>query len=61
MIHMSQEERLSIILNYLKTHKEMSIQSICHQLSISRTIARNDILKLLEQKQIVVNKNHIHI
>jgi DeoR/GlpR family transcriptional regulator of sugar metabolism len=58
---MSQEERLSIILNYLKTHEEMSIQTICHQLSISRTIARSDILKLLEQKQVVVNKNHIHI
>ena len=58
---MSQEERLSIILNYLKTHKEMSIPSICQQLSISRTIARSDILKLLEQKRIVVNKNHIHI
>ncbi len=58
---MSQEERLSIILHYLKTHKEMSIPSICQQLSISRTIARSDILKLLEQKRIVVNKNHIHI
>ncbi|GAA5415291.1 HTH-type transcriptional repressor GlcR [Paraliobacillus ryukyuensis] len=47
---MYQEERLLKILDYLKTHNQVSNQEICSMLDISRDTARRDIIKLVEEE-----------
>jgi len=41
-----QKERLAEILNYLKTHRRISVQQICSLFDVSRDTARRDIVKL---------------
>ncbi|MFB5192354.1 DeoR/GlpR family DNA-binding transcription regulator [Alicyclobacillus fastidiosus] len=48
-----QEERLAKILNYLKTHRRISVQEVCALFSVSRDTARRDIVKLDELGVIV--------
>ncbi|GAA3411260.1 DeoR/GlpR family DNA-binding transcription regulator [Paenibacillus hodogayensis] len=45
---MLQEERLLYILDYLKSHRAMSVPDICRHLGVSRDTARRDIVRLTE-------------
>ncbi|MCQ6281712.1 DeoR/GlpR family DNA-binding transcription regulator [Bacillus sp. EB600] len=49
MIDIYQEERLLMILEYLKDQNKISNQEICNMLNISRDTARRDIIKLVEE------------
>ncbi|MGP7815684.1 DeoR/GlpR family DNA-binding transcription regulator [Niallia sp. 01092] len=50
---MSQEERLSMILQYLTEHKRITVEDICSNYDVSRDTARRDLVKLEEQQKII--------
>lgn len=50
---MNQQERLLNIIDYLEEHHTMSIHAICKHLNVSRDLAREDILKLIEMGEAV--------
>ncbi|MFD0695093.1 DeoR/GlpR family DNA-binding transcription regulator [Paenibacillus sp. GCM10027628] len=50
---MFQEERLIAIVNYLKSHKRISVDLICELYDVSRDTARRDMVKLEEQGRII--------
>ncbi len=50
---MQQEERLSLIMQYLKMHQRISIEQICEMYGVSRDSARRDIVKLEERGDII--------
>lgn len=50
---MYQEERLIIILDFLKKHNRISVDQICTLFDVSRDTARRDLVRLEEEKRIV--------
>ncbi|MBS4207251.1 DeoR/GlpR family DNA-binding transcription regulator [Bacillus sp. FJAT-50079] len=50
---MYQEERLELIIDFLKKHKRITAEQICSLFDVSRDTARRDLVKLEEEKRIV--------
>lgn len=50
---MYQEERLVLILDFLKKHNRISVEQICSLFDVSRDTARRDLVRLEEEKSIV--------
>jgi DeoR family transcriptional regulator, carbon catabolite repression regulator len=50
---LSQEERLVHILEYLKQHRRITVQTICELFDVSRDTARRDVVKLVETGTVV--------
>ncbi|KKI89129.1 DeoR faimly transcriptional regulator [Bacillus sp. SA1-12] len=50
---MYQEERLRLIIDYLKKEKRISVDEICKIFDISRDTARRDLVRLEEEKAII--------
>lgn len=48
-----QEERLLLILDFLKKHNRISVEQICSLFDVSRDTARRDLVRLEEEKSIV--------
>lgn len=53
MFNLFQEERLALILEYLKKNNRISVEQICTLFHVSRDTARRDLVKLEEDKTIV--------
>lgn len=52
-MHLTQEERLLAIVEYLKQHGKISIEQICERFGVSRDTARRDLVKLEEDRLII--------
>ncbi|PGS53929.1 DeoR/GlpR family DNA-binding transcription regulator [Bacillus sp. AFS041924] len=50
---MYQEQRLTLIINYLSSKKEITLEKICEMLSVSKDTARRDLVKLEERGEIM--------
>jgi DeoR/GlpR family transcriptional regulator of sugar metabolism len=50
---MYQDERLTLILDFLKKNKRITVDQICSLYNVSRDTARRDLVKLEEQKLII--------
>ncbi len=50
---MYQEERMELILEYLKKHKRINVETICNLYGVSRDTARRDLVKLEKQGAIL--------
>ena len=50
---MFQEERLVLIMDFLKKHNRISVEQICSLFDVSRDTARRDLVRLEEEKSIV--------
>ncbi|PEJ59032.1 MULTISPECIES: DeoR/GlpR family DNA-binding transcription regulator [unclassified Bacillus (in: firmicutes)] len=50
---MYQEQRLTLILKYLDSNKEILLEEICEMLSVSKDTARRDLVKLEERGEIM--------
>ena len=48
-----QEERLVLIMDFLKKHNRISVEQICSLFDVSRDTARRDLVRLEEEKSIV--------
>lgn len=48
-----QEERLVLIIDFLKKHNRISVEQICSLFDVSRDTARRDLVRLEEEKSIV--------
>ncbi|MEH7454357.1 DeoR/GlpR family DNA-binding transcription regulator [Gottfriedia acidiceleris] len=50
---MYQEQRLALIINYLASNNEITLEEICTMLSVSKDTARRDLVKLEERGEII--------
>ena len=50
---MYQEQRLTLIKQYLSSHKSITLEEICETLNISKDTARRDLVKLEERAEII--------
>lgn len=50
---MYQEQRLTLIKNYLTSNKNITLEEICEMLTVSRDTARRDLVKLEERGEII--------